>query len=156
MKAFIQCKGRVTFFMSRLYCWLSACHLMIFQRIFDYRKKKQKQLYSKQVFLNIYIALLVFNLRFCTQHLELVDELWEEVKPGLSSFADDPAAGAQSIQVSIIRKVLHYSCLKCEFSMKKGEKILLIRDFLNKLYTASTIITVIYFYHFLSFCCYRV
>ena len=123
---------------------------------FRLQKKKQKQLYSKQVFLNIYIALLVFNLRFCTQHLELVDELWEEVKPGLSSFADDPAAGAQSIQVSIIRKVLHYSCLKCEFSMKKGEKILLIRDFLNKLYTASTIITVMYFYHFLLFCCFRV
>lgn len=36
-----------------------------------------------------------------TKHLELVDELWEEVKPGLSSFADDSDAGANTIQVLI-------------------------------------------------------
>jgi ectonucleoside triphosphate diphosphohydrolase 5/6 len=36
-----------------------------------------------------------------TGNLLLVDELWKEVKPGLSSFADDPDAGAESIQTLI-------------------------------------------------------
>ncbi len=30
-----------------------------------------------------------------------MEELWKEVKPGLSSFADDPAAGAATIQALI-------------------------------------------------------
>jgi len=33
-----------------------------------------------------------------TGNLVLADELWKEVKPGLSSFAADPAAGADTIQ----------------------------------------------------------
>ncbi len=36
-----------------------------------------------------------------TGRLLLMEELWQEVKPGLSSFAEDPAAGAATIQALI-------------------------------------------------------
>ena len=36
-----------------------------------------------------------------TGRLLLMEELWQEVKPGLSSFAADPAAGAATIQALV-------------------------------------------------------
>ena len=36
-----------------------------------------------------------------TGRLLLLEELWQEVQPGLSSFADNPAAGAATIQTLI-------------------------------------------------------
>jgi len=43
------------------------------------------------------VLAFTFSRSPLTNKLVLMDELWREVKPGLSSFADDPAAGAATI-----------------------------------------------------------
>ena len=42
------------------------------------------------------------------RQLHLVDELWREVKPGVSSYADSPAKAADSINQLLVSELGHF------------------------------------------------